>query len=78
VKKNGISQWRRKHQLSPLGKEKIDYPREGKKKSIIAVRRESPSGGLKSILTVRQRKVDYCREAKKKWISPQGGATEIN
>jgi hypothetical protein len=56
---------RRKIQLSPLGKEKLDYPREAKKKLIIAVRRESPSGGMKSILVVRQRKVDYRRETKK-------------
>jgi hypothetical protein len=57
---------RRKIQLSPLGEEKIDYPCEVKKKLIIAVRRELPSGGMKSILAVRQRKVDYRREAKKK------------
>jgi hypothetical protein len=46
VKKNGLLQWQRKRQLSPLGEEKIDYPREAKKKSIIAVRRDSPSGGF--------------------------------
>ncbi len=57
---------RRKIQLSPLGEEKLDYPREAKKKLIIVVRRESPSGRMKSILAVRQRKVDYRREAKKK------------
>jgi hypothetical protein len=56
----------KKIQLSPLGKEKLDYPREAKKELIIAVRRESPSGGMKLILAVRQRKVDYRREAKKK------------
>jgi hypothetical protein len=69
---------RRKIQLSPLGEEKINYPREAKKKSIIAMRRDFLSGGMKSIPAVRQRKVDYCREAKKKWISPHGGANEIN
>jgi hypothetical protein len=69
---------RRKIQLLPLGEEKIDYPHEAKKKSIIAMRRDLPSGGMKSILAVRQRKVDYRREAKKKWISPRGGANEIN
>ena len=69
---------RRKIQLSPLGEEKIDYPREAKKKLIIAVRRDSPSGGMKSIPAVRQRKVDYRRGAKKKWISPRGGVNEIN
>jgi hypothetical protein len=57
---------RRKIQLSPLGEEKLNYPREAKEKLIIAVRRESPSGRMKSILAVRQRKVDYRREAKKK------------
>jgi hypothetical protein len=46
VKKNGLSQWRRKRQLLPLGEEKFDYPREAKKKSIIAVRRDLPSGGF--------------------------------
>ena len=35
---------------------------------IIAVRRELPSGGMKSILAVRQRKIDYHREAKRKLI----------
>ncbi len=46
---------------------------------IIAVRRESPSGGMKSILAVRQRKkINYPREAKRKLISPRGGANEIN
>ncbi len=38
-----------------------------KKKLNIAVRRESPSGGMKSILAVRQIKIDCRREA---W--PQG------
>jgi hypothetical protein len=57
---------RRKIQLLPLGEEKLDYPHEAKKKLIIAVRRELLSGGMKSILAVRQRKVDYRREAKKK------------
>ncbi len=80
------------NQFLPWGKEKIDYCREvwivirqnetdscreAKKKSIIAVRRESPSGGMKfdscreakkiSIIAVRRRKIDYCCEAKKKW-----------
>jgi hypothetical protein len=32
------------------------------------VRRELPSGGMKSILAMRQRKIDYRREAKKKLI----------
>jgi hypothetical protein len=58
----------RKNRLSPRGKEKIDYPREAKKKLIIAMRHESPSGGMKSILAVRQRKINYCCEAKKKSI----------
>jgi hypothetical protein len=40
---------------------------KSKKTSIIAVRRESPSGGMKSILAARQRKIDCCCEA---W--PQG------
>jgi hypothetical protein len=35
---------------------KIDYRREAKKKIEIAVRRESPLGGMKSILAVKQRK----------------------
>ena len=39
---------------------------------IIAVRRESPSGGMKSILAVRQRKIDNPREAKRKLIMPCG------
>jgi hypothetical protein len=34
------------------------------------VRPKSPSGGMKLILTVRQRKIDYRREAKRKSISP--------
>jgi hypothetical protein len=41
-----------------------------RRKIDIAVRRESQSGGMKSILAVRQRKIDYRREVKKKSISP--------
>jgi hypothetical protein len=62
----------RKNRLLPWGEEKIDYRREAKKKSIIAVRRELPSGRMKLILAVRQRKINYRREAKKKSISPWG------
>jgi hypothetical protein len=40
----------------------IDFCREAKKKIDIAVRRESPSGGKKSIFAV-QRKNRYRREA---------------
>jgi hypothetical protein len=68
----------KRNRLSPWGEEKIDYRQEAKKKPIIAVRRESPSGRMKSILAVRQRKIDYRREAKKKLISLRGGANEIN
>jgi hypothetical protein len=39
-----------------------------KKKLIIAVRRESPSGGMKSILAMRQRKI-YCR--REAWLQGQ-------
>jgi hypothetical protein len=52
----------------PWSKEKIDYCREAKNKINNAVWRESPSGGMKSILAVRQQKIDYRREAKKKLI----------
>jgi hypothetical protein len=47
---------------------KFNYCREVKKKIDTAVRRESPSGRMKSILAMRQRKIDYRCEAKKKSI----------
>ncbi len=49
--------------------DEIDSCREAKKKSIIAVRRESPSGGKKSMFAVRQRKIDIAVRIE----SPSGG-----
>jgi hypothetical protein len=55
----------------PWGKEKLIITVRWKEIDI-AVRRESLSGGMKSILAMRQRKIDYRREAKRKSISPWG------
>ncbi len=49
---------------------KIDYRREAKKKIDIAVRRESPSSRMKSILAVRQRKKSIIAVRRE---LPQGG-----
>ena len=47
----------------------IDFCREAKKKIDIAVRRESPSGGMKLILAMRQRRIDIAVRRE----SPSGG-----
>ncbi len=92
AERNWFLPWGKEKSISPWGVNRRQAERNrflpwGEEKLIVAVRRESLSGGNKSIFAVRQRKnryrceawiavrwkeIDFCREAKKKSISPWG------